>query len=187
MPSTNISSRPSGEFPVITACSTMPAQMTVQASSGARRRSASGAPISTGQTTLSQAGPANAVLITLTDHTATAVIITPMTPRLRSSARARPAAFMPLKVQPPKDVPHRPRGWRDSSLRPNCFALTAADWRRPRAYSRDHLNTEGAFHETRTTARHGCSSLTDPGTAAGTGGGLRLAAAARRRAPAYRG
>ena len=71
--------------------------MMVQPSSGARRRSASGAPISSGQTTFSQAGPANGVLITFADHTATAVSTTPITARIRSSAWARPEAFMPTK------------------------------------------------------------------------------------------
>src|SRR5208282_6544151 len=40
-------------------------------------------------------GPANGVEITFTDHTATAASATPITARLRSSARARPGAFMP--------------------------------------------------------------------------------------------
>jgi Transposase IS116/IS110/IS902 family len=47
------------------------------------------------------AGPANAVLIKLTDHTATAVLATPITARLRSSTRERPTAFMTQKGTPP--------------------------------------------------------------------------------------
>ena len=99
--------------------------MMVQPSSGARRRSASGAPISSGQTTFSQAGPANGVLITFADHTATAVSTTPITTRIRSSTWARPAAFMPTKVRPHGlsriarvATSIHPRGGADSPLRP---------------------------------------------------------------------
>ena len=75
--------------------------MMTQPSSGARRRHSSGAPISSGQTTFSQAGPANGVLITFADQTATAVSTTPMPARIRSSAWARPEAFMPTKYARP--------------------------------------------------------------------------------------